>query len=476
MTFNSISFLVFLPLAFLAAWGRFGWPARKLALLILSYLFYAAWNPPFVILLWISTVIDWFAARRIDRTQSRAVKIGCLLVSLFVNLGMLVYFKYGNFFLGNFQSLGAQLGLEVPSGYSVILPVGISFYTFQTLSYTLDIYLGRARAAKSFLDYALYVTFFPQLVAGPIVRATDFIPQCERPPKFRWRPIGYGAFLVLWGVFQKRVMADGVFAPVVEKVYDTTGSVSFIDAWCGTIAFAGQILCDFSGYSIAAIGVAMMLGFALPDNFRSPYAAIGFSDFWRRWHISLSSWIRDYLYIPLGGNRNGKLRAHFNLMLTMLLAGLWHGAGWTFIVWGCLHGLLLSMERVWVKAVWSRLRHASTRRVLGALGVPVTFLLVCVTWIFFRANDMTSALGICTSAFNPLASNRFSSLVPFGESRNAMLGMGALLSLQQLGRKRTLEDLVSSVPSILICFIMAAMLVATLLWASEDRAFIYFQF
>ena len=274
-----------------------------------------------------------------------------LVASLAVNLGLLGFFKYRVFFLENFVALLNSVGVDFhPARPSIILPVGISFYTFQTLSYTLDIYMGKMKPARSFLDYALFVTFFPQLVAGPIVRAAHFLPQCEDARRTTLSQLGWGLSLILFGLFQKSVIADGLMAPVVERVYDSGEVLSFGAGWVGTLAFAMQIFCDFSGYSTCAIGTAMCLGFWLPVNFRSPYAAIGFSDFWRRWHVSLSSWLRDYLYIPLGGNRKGTARTYVNLMITMLLGGLWHGASWNFVIWGGLHGVYLIVERL-LKAV-----------------------------------------------------------------------------------------------------------------------------
>ena len=260
-----------------------------------------------------------------------------------VNLGMLGYFKYGEFLLENFVTFAASLGVTYqPPEWNIILPVGISFYTFATLSYTLDVYLRRAKPAKHFLDYALFVTFFPHLVAGPIMRPTELVPQFAEPRRATLHQLYFGLALIILGLFQKVVLADGFLAPVVEKVYDAREGVPMmLDAWVATLAFSGQIFCDFAGYSSTAIGVALCLGFAMPDNFRFPYAAVGFSDFWRRWHITLSSWLRDYLYIPLGGNRFGPARTYTALMGTMLLGGLWHGAAWTFVVWGGLHGLYL---------------------------------------------------------------------------------------------------------------------------------------
>lgn len=342
MLFTSYAFIPFFLIVVLVSRALSNWTARKAFLLVASYLFYAAWNPPFVILLWISTLIDWHVAKRIDRSQSMRARRSLLLVTLLVNLGLLGYFKYFGFLVRSMTELLAAVNVNVTfADPDIILPVGISFYTFQTLSYTLDVYRRKARPGRSFLDYALYVTFFPQLVAGPIVRATEFLPQCVASRKATSSQIGWGLSLFTIGLFAKVVIADALMAPVVESVYDVATPAGFLPAWTGTVAFAMQIFCDFFGYSTCAIGVALTLGFALPDNFRFPYGAVGFSDFWRRWHISLSTWLRDYLYIPLGGNRKGATRTYVNLAITMLLGGLWHGASWMFLIWGGASRVLL---------------------------------------------------------------------------------------------------------------------------------------
>ena len=302
MLFNSLTFVVFFAIVVALHYAPLSWRFKKSNLLIASYLFYAAWNPPFVILLWISTIVDWNVAKWMFAEQRKNRRKLLLLLSMATNLGILGYFKYGGFLLENWQAFMGTFGIEyqVPE-WSIILPVGISFYTFQTMAYTLDIYFRRAEPAKSFLDFALFVTFFPQLVAGPIVRPTHLIPQFAQPHVATAKQFGWGLSLAILGLFQKVVIADGLLASAAEEVFDAGGPVSTLDAWLGTLAFSGQIFSDFAGYSTTAIGVALCLGFSLPTNFRFPYAAIGFSDFWRRWHISLSSWLRDYLYIPLGG-------------------------------------------------------------------------------------------------------------------------------------------------------------------------------
>ncbi len=472
MVFNSLTFLVFFLLVLGLYYGLRSWRSKKAMLLVASYAFYMAWNPPFVLLLWISTIVDWSVAKRMARAPTKRRRLGLLYLSLVTNLGMLAYFKYGEFFLENFVYVASSLGIDyAPADIDIILPVGISFYTFQTLSYTIDIYRGEEKPWPSFLDFALFVTFFPQLVAGPIVRAFDFLPQTATPRRATPKQFAWGLVLVTVGLFEKSVIADTFLAGVADVVYFPGGSPNFADAWLGTFAFAGQIFCDFAGYSTCAIGVAMCLGFALPDNFRYPYAAIGFSDFWKRWHISLSQWLRDYLYISLGGNRRGPIRTYVNLVLTMLLGGLWHGASWAFVVWGALHGFYLVLERV-VRRYLSPLPVFSGRfgLFLGWLG---TFLLVCVAWVFFRAPDFGTAFVVVASMFQP------TDLVPTLSSFDVAKTLGltaAILAIHLFLRNRSLAWLFGSVPWWLRAIALATMLLSLILLSGEDRAFIYFQF
>ncbi|HNX26864.1 MAG TPA: MBOAT family O-acyltransferase, partial [Phycisphaerae bacterium] len=393
-----------------------------------------------------------------------------MLGSLFVNLGMLGFFKYGTFAADNFTAMVQAFGFDfVPAKADIILPVGISFYTFQTLSYTIDVYRGQLKPWHSFLDYSLYVTFFPQLVAGPIVRAAEFLPQCEEPKKATAGQLGWGLCLFIVGLFNKVVIADHFMAGTVEQIYGSTAHVGFFGAWAGTLAFSMQIFCDFAGYSTCAIGVAMCLGFVLPDNFRFPYSAIGFSDFWRRWHISLSTWLRDYLYIPLGGNRHGAFMTYRNLFLTMLLGGLWHGASWTFVVWGGLHGIYLVIERLLKTFVADiPLWHG---RIFKAFFWFLTFLGVCFAWVFFRAQTFGSAWAICRSMAgitDDFSISGFSRVYAF---------VAVIVGLHIYMRNRSLEYLVSKVPVPVISLILAVMIFLIMMCLNGDEnAFIYFQF
>lgn len=472
MIFNSLTFIVFFIIVLALHNGPFSWRQKKINLLIASYLFYAAWNPPFVILLWVSTVVDWWAAQWMVRSKRDSTRKAWMLISVVVNLGMLGYFKYGDFLMQNFVTLMGSIGvIYQPPPWDIVLPVGISFYTFATLSYTLDVYLRRSKPAGSFLNYALFVTFFPHLVAGPIMRPTELVPQFDEPRRATANQMFFGLALLTLGLFQKVVIADGFLAPVVEAVYDVHGKVpGMLDSWTATLAFAGQIFCDFAGYSTSAIGVALCLGFAMPDNFRFPYGAVGFSDFWRRWHITLSSWLRDYLYIPLGGNRHGIARTYGALMGTMLLGGLWHGANWTFVVWGGLHGLYLSVER-WLKSRFAGFKPGAIA--LFALAI-LTFVLINVTWVFFRAKTFGEAGTILTGMAG--LSAKPDPLIAAGPMVIALAIVAGIFGTHWAMRDTTLEAVIERTPSVVLASIWTLMLFAVLIEQGQGSAFIYFAF
>jgi len=471
MVFNCLTFVVFFATVLGLHSLRLPWIAKKINLLIASYIFYAAWNPPFVILLWISTVVDWYAARQLVEAKGKARRHAWMLLSVVANLGMLGYFKYGQFLLDNFTVLMASLGVDYqPAHYDIVLPVGISFYTFATLSYTLDVYLGRAQTARNFLDYALFVTFFPHLVAGPIMRPTELVPQFAKPRQASGDQLRFGLALMTLGLFNKIVLADSFLSAAAEKVYDSDKLPGTLDAWIGTLAFSGQIFCDFAGYSTTAIGVALCLGFAMPDNFRFPYAAVGFSDFWRRWHITLSSWLRDYLYIPLGGNRHGAARTYAALMMTMLLGGLWHGANWTFVAWGGLHGLYLAVER-FLRGRFSN--YSPGPLMFVALGL-LTYALINLTWVFFRAKTFGKAWDVLRGmlgfnvAAKPILTMYY--LVTVG------VIVGCIVLTHWIMRGRTLESVVTRAPPAAISIVWALMAFAIVIAQGSGNAFIYFQF
>jgi alginate O-acetyltransferase complex protein AlgI len=449
----------------------FSWKVKKSHLWISSYLFYAAWNPPFVLLLWISTIVDWFIGKAIADNKRMMQKRVLLILSLCVNLGLLGYFKYGEFLLNSFIAFLKTFNIDFhPAAPDVVLPVGISFYTFQSLSYTFDIYRGKMRPWKSFSDFALFVTFFPQLVAGPIVRAADFLPQLESPRQASIRQLGWGFCLLTIGLFQKIILADNFLAPVADKVYSQAGVAGFTDAWIGTLAFSGQIFFDFSGYSNCAIGAALCLGFVLPDNFRFPYAAVGFTEFWKRWHISLSTWLRDYLYISMGGNRKGKWRTLVNVMVTMLLGGLWHGASWRFIFWGGLHGIYLVVERI-LRMSFKDIHFFQRTGTRMGLAL-ITYFFLCITWVFFRANDFTSAFAMVSTMFYP----GVGSMVEQEEIFQVLMISVILLLVHWKLRNSSLEVLLEDLPWWIRGILMAFILISLALAPADERAFIYFQF
>jgi D-alanyl-lipoteichoic acid acyltransferase DltB (MBOAT superfamily) len=425
----------------------------------------------FIVLVWLSTVVDWGAARLIVASPTKARRRALLIASVFINIGVLAYFKYGGFLLSNLTAALDAIGIDYrPAPFDIVLPIGISFYTFHTLSYTLDVYLGRTRPWNDFLDFALYVTFFPALVAGPILRASQFLPQCVARRRTTAAMLAWGLALMVLGLFEKTTLADNIMAPVADLLFGTSGHASAADAWIGTLAFAGQIFCDFAGYSTCAIGAALCLGFALPDNFRSPYAAIGFSDFWTRWHISLSTWLRDYLYIPLGGNRIGPVRTYVNLIVTMLIGGLWHGASWTFVAWGGLHGLYLVAERVLRRRLPGTWRDAPGARLAA---MAITFALVCIAWVFFRATSFRQAFAVLASM---VGLGGVGSTFTVTTSALVLVTMAAILAIHWAMRDRSIEELVERTAWPVRSIALGAMIVALVVMQGQDRAFIYFQF
>lgn len=402
MLFNSLEFLIFLPIV-LTFYYLLPHRGQNAFLVVASLVFYASWDWRFLFPLLFSTTIDYFCAARIDALIERGASMQArkkyLYLSLITNLGLLGFFKYFNFFIDSFHGLFLLFGLDLPvPALRVILPIGISFYTFQALSYTIDVYRGKQHATRSFWDFFLAVLFFPHLVAGPIQRAANLISQVVTPRKTTRTQVVDGLHLILWGFFKKVYIADGL-APIVNQIFNApsaTGGETLVAA----LAFAFQIYCDFSGYTDIARGVAKLMGFEFVLNFNLPYFATSPSDFWQRWHISLSSWLRDYLYISLGGNRGGSAKTYRNLMLTMVLGGLWHGAAWNFVAWGFYHGCLLVAHRLAAPAL-----EPVTRAAAGAWRGPwlvariaAMFIFTCYGWLLFRATsfqqiaDMTAAL------------------------------------------------------------------------------------
>lgn len=473
MLFNSLTFVVFFVLVVSAYWAMRSWEARKNLLLAASYVFYGTWNPPFAVLLFATTALDFYLAARIAAAKSAQTRRAWLVASLASNLSMLGFFKYGNFLLENCQWLLAQIGISYqPPHLDLFLPIGISFYTFHSLSYTLDVYRGTTAPTRSLRDFVLAVSFFPQLVAGPIVRAADFLPQAAQPPKPDTSRFIWGLLLMTLGLFEKTVLADTMLAGSAEKVFAHGGPLASLDAWTGVLAFSGQIFFDFAGYSTCAIGAALCLGFHLRDNFRFPYAAIGFSDFWRRWHISLSTFLRDYLYIPLGGNRAGAVRAAINLMIVMFIGGLWHGAAWTFVVWGVIHGLCLVVE----KLLRAAFKDAGWTRTLGVqllLGLG-TYAIVCLAWVFFRATDFGTAARLVLAMLGAHATG--DAILPSREIAQVGVVTLGLLAAHWLLRHTTLESVVTRMPRTVLAGVWTLMICGIILTQGNGNAFIYFQF
>ena len=390
MLFNSIDFFIFLPLVFLLYWTfTKKLKLQNLVLLLSSYIFYSWWDYRFLVLIIASTLVDYFVGLQIHQSNNKKERKTWLFVSLFFNIGLLGFFKYYNFFIESIIDSLTQLGLSVENTWSlkIILPVGISFYTFQTLSYSIDIYKRKFMPTKDFIGFASFVSFFPQLVAGPIERASNLLPQILNKRVYTYVALSQGFKLIIWGFFLKIVIADRA-AIYVNAVYNNVENHDGLTFIVATILFAFQIYGDFAGYSLIAIGVAKLFGINLMTNFNRPYFSASVSEFWNRWHISLSTWFRDYVYKPLGGNRTRKWRWLINLFVTFVISGLWHGAKWNFVVWGALNGLYLIIEVLLFK-----------KKRKGVINIIITFFLINFSWIFFRANNFNEAIFIVNKIF-----------------------------------------------------------------------------
>ena len=427
MLFVEFRFVIFFLVVFAVHWALRSNTARKVWLLLCSHFFYACffvggldvltgerplptgwWFPA---VLWASTIMDYVVGLRIGDARSDATRKAWLLVSLAVNLGVLGFFKYFNFFVGSAGSFLQWLGLPASDWtLNIFLPYGISFYTFQSMSYSIEVYRRRLEPMRSFLDLATFIAFFPQLVAGPIVRAMAFLPQLAE--KRVWASVDVRGCLTLFfiGFVKKACISENV-APLVDQFFADPGRYDVYATFIAVLFYAVQIYCDFSGYTDMAIASARLLGYELTLNFNFPYFAANIAEFWRRWHISLSTWLRDYLYIPLGGNRGSKLFTYRNLLLTMLLGGLWHGAAWTFVIWGGLHGIALIVHREFVR--WTGTAEAWWRRPLALAAPFLCFYWICITWIFFRAQDLKDASGAVTTSGFEVAGMVLKSFVLF---------------------------------------------------------------
>ncbi|MDH4046060.1 MAG: MBOAT family protein [Gemmatimonadota bacterium] len=475
MSFAQPSFLWFL-LAFITGTIILRGRARIAFYTFGSYLFYSASYPPYVILLLVSTTIDYLVGRGLERVTHRPGRTALLLASLCTNLGLLGTFKYAGFVVTNlnhlFGGLGLSFSLPVPH---LILPVGISFYTFQTLSYTIDVYRGKCPVERSLLSFACYVAFFPQLVAGPIVRATEFLPQLDGHRPLREAETVRGVELVLLGLFKKTVVADNC-ARFVEMIFDGNGSHGGAAIWLGSLFFAVQIYGDFSGYSDVARGLAKILGLDLPVNFRWPYLASSIGDFWRRWHITLSFWLRDYLYIPLGGSKGSAARQASSLLITWFLSGLWHGAAWTFVAWGLFHGAFIGLQRLWRAA--GEAIAPRTLSIPRPVAVPATFVIVLVGWVLFRANGVSQAATFIARMAGLGSTGFLDGIGDFPLVSVASLAAAATLHLATCRFEYDVDQrsLLIGMPRAVRIVLIAAVLLVIVTFAGQQRDFIYFAF
>jgi D-alanyl-lipoteichoic acid acyltransferase DltB (MBOAT superfamily) len=480
MLFNSLSFLIFFPIVislYFLLPHRYRWPM----LLMASYYFYMCWKPEYVVLIFASTIVDYWAGLRMDRIKEKTKRRPYLIISLIVNLGLLFSFKYLNFFNESLRALLNTFNIfyNAPA-FDVLLPVGISFYTFQTLSYAIDMYRGERQAERHFGIFALYVSYFPQLVAGPIERSTRLMPQCYEKHEFEYNRVLEGLKLMLWGFFKKVVIADRV-AVYINTVYGSPTEYGGMTLICATYFFAYQIYCDFSGYSDIARGSALIMGYRIMNNFNLPYFSRSMAEFWQRWHISMTSWFRDYLYIPLGGSRVSKFRWRFNIFIVFALAGLWHGANWTFLFWGCLLGTY-----VLISVLTTKLRENVTG-FIGLSKVPkfhdilkvfIAFHMNFIALIFFRSANMSNVFYTLKKCITDFTNTR-GILAPFGMSEFVIAwGVIGFLLIIQLIQTRHGTDLFLSSESKWLrrtIYILVALGIAAF-GKFQAIDFIYFQF
>lgn len=480
MLFNSLDFAIFFPIFFVIYWiVAKKLTLRNIFLLASSYLFYGWWDWRFLFLIIFSSMVDFTIGQKIYNATSKRIRKNYLIASLLINLGLLAYFKYTNFFIDSFINSFRFFGAEMDSfALHIILPVGISFYTFQTLSYTIDIYRDRIKPTTNWLSFFTFVAFFPQLVAGPIERASHLLPQFFKTYNFNYKAFKSGVLLMAFGLFKKMVIADRL-AIVVNQVYSNPTDYSGQDLVIATIFFAFQIYCDFSGYSDIAIGIARTLGFDLMKNFDTPYFASSITDFWRRWHISLSTWFRDYVYIPLGGSRNGDYRTYFNLFLVFVVSGLWHGAAITFIIWGAIHGIIIVLE----KALSNTALRFNRKSYLGSFIFTLfTFSIVCFAWIFFRANSFSDSVYIVGNIFNliPEYDNYFNLGLPKPDLILGIVSIALLLIFDAIHRRFNVLGLLNKTNFVVRCAVYTVVIFSIVIFGvyGDDSVseFIYFQF
>ena len=484
MLFNSIDFAIFLPIVFAIYWFAFG-KSRKLQngfLVIASYVFYGWWDPRFLALIFLSTIVDFFVGRAIGKSDDTTKRRRLLFVSLGVNLGMLGFFKYFNFFASNFARAFSLFGTEfsIPT-LEIVLPVGISFYTFQTLSYTIDIYRKKLEPCNDFVAFLAYVSFFPQLVAGPIERATNLLPQFYKERTFEYAKGVDGMKQILYGLFKKMVIADSC-AKCVNPFFADYANYPGCDLIICSVLFAFQIYCDFSVYSDIAIGTAKLFGYSLMRNFNFPYFSRDVAEFWRRWHISLTTWFRDYIYIPLGGSRTTLAKVIRNTFIIFLVSGFWHGARWTFIFWGLLNALyflpllLRKTNRKNLDTVAQDRFFPSLKELFQML---ITFALVTFAWILFRAESMEKTVGLITKCVSDVIAHPASLMLCFRDTYLDTIAITAIfIIIEWLGRKNqyAIESFLVNKPTPIRWAMYYAFIIAIVLSFGEKQDFIYFQF
>ncbi|MFK7979425.1 MAG: MBOAT family protein [Saprospiraceae bacterium] len=475
MLFNSIAFFVFIGI-FLPVYFFLKGKPRLWLCLLGSYFFYGYLEYWFLSLILISTLVDYsvglFLAKESDESRRKRL----LVISMVVNLGMLGFFKYFDFFIESVQDLILSFGMT-PSFNTlhILLPAGISFYTFQSMSYTIDVYYKKIPAEQDFIKFATFISFFPQLFAGPIVRAKQFLPQFSMDKKFNWDRFNSGSGQMMWGFFKKIVVSDSL-APFIEQCFAAPETFSSLHLLVGVIFYSFQIYCDFSGYSDIAIGLARMMGFDFPDNFKTPYFSQGFSEFWQRWHISLSSWFRDYLYIPLGGSRNGTFNTYKNTMLTNLLSGFWHGASWIFVFWGFLHGIYIIIQRLLGKP-FGRFLDTIKMPKFGrvAINLFLVYSATCFAWIFFRATSFGNALDVITG-IGKFENFTFGSIVNKFWFVKGVLVIGLLLAVEIADLKFNFSHLVTNKPVFRTVSFATVLMLIAFFGTFDGNAFIYFVF
>ena len=472
--------LLFLPLYMLL---RRTTTLRIIYVSLFSLFFYYESSGEYVLILLFAATMDFFIGRAIGRSEDEVYRKRLLITSICVNIGMLSYFKYFYFLLDLGQMLLASLGIVTEPAIPLeardyFIPAGISFYTFQTLSYTADIYRREITPLKRWIDYLFYLSFFPQLVAGPIVRAKDFIPQIYRRPQLLKAEYGEALTLILSGLVKKAIIGDFIGANLVDLIFAEPTRFTGLENLFAVYGYAMQIYCDFSGYSDMAIGIALLLGFRFNINFDSPYQSGNITEFWRRWHISLSTWLRDYLYIPLGGNRKGQIRTYVNLLVTMLLGGLWHGAAVRFILWGAIHGVALALHKLYMQIFdalgWRRKKPLKIQRFLGQI---ITFHLVCFAWIFFRADSMETALSVITQISDHFTPEVFLQFIVGYKNVLLLLLLGYLLHFTSKKQELRFRSWLTDLPFIgQVCLFIVTVFLLIQIRSADAQPFIYFNF